>query len=195
MTNPTQSSPRNAMYLDGLNIDITKQNLEECLSSARFWAKELPQFAHREQNRADFFAILAGIFAVITGASVYPVAQEGTPAWARYLIALPAIAAAICAVFPNVRNYAETATRARELATAYGPLVGVLIDAVHAQEGSLDQADLHNLMRQFHEVKGRKDQLRRLPDRSRKQSRTTRSRSRTPNPAASAQSAAVAATP
>ncbi|MER6975479.1 hypothetical protein ACFVDI_04885 [Nocardioides sp. NPDC057767] len=153
-----------AIDVDDLNIAITLQNLEECLRSVTHWTDELPRYASREQGKADRFAITAGVLAAVTGASIYPVAQSDGPAWLSLVLALPALVAAICAVFPNVRNYSEMAGRARELTTSYGPLKGVFMDAVEGYP-TLSQDEAHKLMKKFHQVKGKKDQLQRVPTR------------------------------
>jgi len=75
-----------------------------------------------------------------------------------------ALAAAICALVPRVRNYAELAGQARELTSRYGGLVGDLIDLAHAQ--SLDQDRARQVVTEFGSIKEKKDALRGLPDRT-----------------------------
>ena len=153
--------------VDDLNIPVSTASLKESLKSVTHWEQELPKFAEREQNKADTFAIVAGVFAAVTAAAILPVTQDGAPTWQRLLVTAMPLIAAVCAVFPNVRKYSETATLARELTAEYGPLVGAFEGALDPNKHS-SQAELHKLMKKFHQVKAKKDQLHRLPPRHNK---------------------------
>jgi hypothetical protein len=142
----------------------SKERVNDCLKSASHWVSELPNYADSQQRRADWFAICAGVVAAVTGASIYPVAENVTNTTARVLLAAPALLAAVLAVFPQVKNYGEMAGRARELSSSYGDMTGRLRDAVSNYDVT-DTATLKTTLDDFGNLKAKKDQLRDLPPR------------------------------
>ena len=76
-----------------------------------------------------------------------------------------ALAAAICALVPRVKNYAEFAGQARELSSRYGGIVGDLLDLSVANQ--IDQEQARIVVNEFESIKERKDALRGLPNRAR----------------------------
>jgi hypothetical protein len=63
-----------------------------------------------------------------------------------------------------VKNYAEMAGKAREVATAYGPLVGDLLDCLEEAEASKgSDASRRSVVDAFQATKAKKDELRYLP--------------------------------
>ena len=96
--------------------------------SANFWVHELPRYADRQQASADFWSILAGILAAITSLAIFPVVANDSGTLVKVLVSAFALAAAICALVPRVKNYAELAGQARELTSRYGGVLGNLID-------------------------------------------------------------------
>lgn len=87
---------------------ITKERLRICCESARYWAIHLPAYVHGQQNRADRWAIAAGLLAAITGLAIFPTAQysNGISA-ASLLVAVGAFLSATFALVPRVKNYGD----------------------------------------------------------------------------------------
>lgn len=142
----------------------SRERVSDCLRSASHWVSVLPTYADSQQKKADWFAIIAGIVAVVTGASIYPVVENVTNEAARYLLAAPALLAAVLSVIPQVKNYGEMAGRARELSSSYGDMTGRLRDAVTNYDVT-DPATLKAVLDDFGTLKAKKDQLRDLPPR------------------------------
>lgn len=143
---------------------VSKERLRICMESAAFWADRLPRYACRQQNKADAWAIAAGVVAAITGLSIFPTAQSDVGTWGKVAVAAAAFLAAIFALVPRVKNYAEMAGKARELTSAYGPLKGQLLDAVQEMElGRGTDAARQALVDEFQRAKAKKDELRYLP--------------------------------
>jgi hypothetical protein len=144
---------------------VSRERITNCLRSASVWVEELPRYADRQQRRADFWAILAGILAALTSLAIFPVLDESATAPAKVAVSTVALAAAICALVPRVKNYGELAGQARELSSRYGGIVGDLLDLSVA--GQIDQEQARLVVNEFESIKERKDALRDLPDRAR----------------------------
>ena len=144
-------------------VPVTHERIEGCLRSAVFWVNELPRYADRQQRLADAEAIAAGILASVTSLAIFPVLgpQSGVPE--KVAISAFALAAAICALVPRVKNYAELAGQARELSSRYGGVTGDLLDLSKAV--TIDQDAARALVTEFGSIKEKKDGLRGLPDR------------------------------
>jgi hypothetical protein len=145
-------------------VPVTKERIVNCLRSASVWVGELPRYADRQQQRADFWAILAGILAALTSLAIFPVLDESATVVEKLIVSAVALAAAICALVPRVRNYAELAGQARELSSRYGGIVGDLLDLSIANP--IDQEQARLVVAEFESIKERKDTLRGLPDRA-----------------------------
>src|ERR1700752_2047833 len=115
---------------DDLDVPVSMERLEECRDSAYFWVNALPEYADRNQSKADFWAILAGVLAAITSLSIYPVLGPGSGMPAKTIVSVVALASAVCALVPRVKNYGEMAGTARVLAAQYGSVYGRLLDIV-----------------------------------------------------------------
>jgi hypothetical protein len=112
---------------------------------------------------ADRFAIFAGFLSAVTGLSVWAV-WANSPEWYwQLLVAVVALLASLCALVPRVKNWAEQAGLARELASQYGRLVGDLTDLTNLQV--IDQVRAGRVVDDFQITKEKKDQLRGLRDR------------------------------
>lgn len=145
---------------------ISKDRIRLCHDSAVYWAGELPRYASRQQNKADAWAIAAGIVAAVTGLAIFPTAESGGTV-AKVLVSLAGFLAAVFALVPRVKNYAEMAGKAREVATLYGPLVGDLLDCLEeAEAGRGSDAARRSVIEAFQTAKSKKDELRYLPVRS-----------------------------
>ena len=68
MSAPTQPPPMQAVS--------TRDRIKECLKSATHWAKELPCYADRQQQKADRWAVSAGLLATLTSLAIFPVLSE-----------------------------------------------------------------------------------------------------------------------
>jgi hypothetical protein len=148
-----------------------------CLESAVLWADELPRYANIQQSKADFWAIAAGIVASITGLAIFPVLNDSSTTTEKAIVTLFAFTAAVFALVPRIRNYAEEAGEARTIATAYGPLVGRLLDARAAIDAEQsDPEAVRAVIDDFEAAKAKKDQLRYL--RSDRRLRTARADAR-----------------
>lgn len=144
---------------------ISKTRLRMCVDSTTYWAVELPRYANRQQDKADRWALAAGVVGAITGLSAFPT-LENTGLWGRIAVAAAAFLAAAFALVPRVKNYAEMAGKAREIASAYGPLRGGFVDAYAEMEAGRGSDDARRaLVEEFQAVKAKKDELRYLPQR------------------------------
>jgi hypothetical protein len=161
----TTSSP--ATSADSL-VPVSLARLHECLESATFWTDELPKYANRNQQWADFWAILAGLVAAITSLAIWPVLSGTSSTSEKVAISGAALLTAVCALFPRVKNYAERAGAARELTTRYAGLKGRLIDVIDALTVGMpfDHDIVRLVVEDFQSTKERKDSLRALPDRA-----------------------------
>ncbi len=155
MTNPTAAEHGNP---------VSAERVQGCLQSASFWVNELPRYADRQQQRADSWAIAAGILSAITSLAIWPLLEKGSDPPQLVLVSTVALLAAICALVPRVKNYAELAGQARELSSRYGTLTGELIDLANADP--LDQQQARAVVTEFQAIKEKKDSLRGLPDRA-----------------------------
>ncbi len=148
---------------DPQGVPVSAARIDNCLKSATFWVNELPRYADRQQRSADAWAIAAGILAALTSLAIFPVLGESPTTVEKGIVSAVALLAAICALVPRVRNYAELAGQARELSSRYGGITGDLIDLVHAPKIDQEQALL--IVTEFEAIKAKKDSLRGLPDR------------------------------
>jgi hypothetical protein len=144
-------------------VPVTRERIEGCLRSAVFWVNELPRYADQQQRLADSWAIAAGVLAAITSLAIFPVLGDGSSDLEKAIISAFALLAAICALVPRVKNYAELAGQARELSSRYGGVTGDLLDLVKAT--AIDQEAARVLVTEFGSIKEKKDALRGLPDR------------------------------
>ena len=160
---------------------VTRDRVEGCYASAKYWARALPHYADREQRNADLCGLLAGIFSAITGLAIWPLVTgvtEGTTVSAitpgTILFSGVALAAAIVALLPRIFNFGEMAGGSRELASRYGAMVGGLQDLLGPQE--FDPIAARPVVEEFEETKAKKDALRRLPNRDAEEARWARDR-------------------
>jgi hypothetical protein len=152
-------------------VPISRKRVRECEESAHFWVRELPRYADRKQLWADSWSIAAGVLAALTSLSIFPVLSDDATDWQRFLVAAAAFAAAICALIPRVKNYAELAGQARELSSRYGGVIGDLMDLAEANPFPAEAA--RAVIDDFESIKARKDSLRGLPDRPKVNHRAT----------------------
>ena len=145
-------------------MPVSRDRVVNCLRSASIWVGELPRYADRQQQRADFWAILAGVLAALTSLAIFPVLGDSSTVGEKLIVSAVALAAAICALVPRVKNYAELAGQARELSSRYGGIVGDLLDLSVANP--IDQEQARIVVNEFESIKERKDGLRGLPDRA-----------------------------
>ena len=138
---------------------ITKQRIDGCLASATHWADQLPVFANRMQRLADRYAILAAILSAITGLAAWGAIAQSGSGWARGLAALVGLTAAVVGIVPRVKNYAEAASKSRELASQYGSIKGRLLDAQAWLGHGASDVVLRQLVADFESVKKSKDLL------------------------------------
>ena len=144
-------------------VPVSSARIENCLRSAGFWVNELPRYADRQQIKADFWAITAGILAAITSLAIFPVLGNTPTTEQKFIVSAAALLSAICALVPRVKNYGEMAGQARELSSRYGGIVGDLVDLSHAP--AIDQERATAIVEEFESIKSKKDGLRGLPDR------------------------------
>jgi hypothetical protein len=149
--------------VDDVEVPVSRERVENCLKSATFWVRELPRFADRQQRLADGWSFASGALAAATGLAIFPVLTDTSSDFAKLLVSLAAYLAAIFALIPRIRNYAEIAGQARELTSRYGGVVGDLVDLTKAQPFPADAA--RAIVTEFEAIKEKKDGLRGLPDR------------------------------
>ena len=145
-------------------VPVSPERIDDCLRSATFWVNELPRYADRQQQLADNWAILAGVLASLTSLAIFPILGDNSTTLAKGIVSAVALLAAICALVPRVKNYAELAGQARELSSRYGSVTGGLVDLANAQ--AIDQEQARVIVTEFQSIKEKKDTLRGLPDRA-----------------------------
>jgi hypothetical protein len=144
--------------------EITQRHVDNCLKSAYLWEEELPRYANLNQRHADAFSTAAGLLSALTGLSAWTLLTN-LPGWpAQLLVGFVSLAAAACALVPRVRNFAEEAGLARELASQYGRFIGDLTDLQETQV--TDQARARRVIEAFQITKEKKDSLRGLRNRA-----------------------------
>ena len=97
---------------------ITAQRIRECLISATLWARELPRYASRQQNKADWWSLSAGVIATITGLAIFPALDGEATDSNKFVVALFALAAGVA----RSASGALTVAYARAFACAPLPL-------------------------------------------------------------------------
>lgn len=143
-------------------VPVSLERVEACLKSAIFWVNELPLYADRQQRMADNWAIAAGVLASIASLSIFPILGDNSSILTKGVVSTIALLAAICALVPRVKNYAELAGQARELTSRYGGVVGDLLDL--AKANPFDQDRAREVVTEYQSIKAKKDVLRGLPD-------------------------------
>jgi hypothetical protein len=163
---------------DDLGVPVCMKNLAECRDSAYFWVNALPEYADRNQSKADLWSILAGVLAAITGLSIFPVLGQGSGILVKTIVSAVALTSAVSALVPRVKNYGEMAGTARVLAAQYGSVYGRLLDVV--ESGAKNQHAAKVVVAQFDSIKAKKDALRLLTPwiRKRKQDKEQKTRER-----------------
>jgi hypothetical protein len=150
--------------VDTQGVPVSRERIDNCLKSASIWVAELPRYADGQQQRADTWAILAGILAALTSLAIFPILGDESTVIEKLVVSAVALLAAICALVPRVKNYAELAGQARELTSRYGGVVGDLIDLSVADP--IDQEQARMVVTEFESIKEKKDALRGLPKRA-----------------------------
>jgi len=159
---------------------VTRERVEQCYSSAGYWARALPHYADREQMWADACSLGAGIISAVTSLAIWPLltgvsgTQVTTVSPGAILFSAAALAAAVIALLPRVFSFGEMAGHARELASGYGSMVGDLEDLVLERE--FDPVAARPVVERFEATKAKKDALRRLPNRDADEARWARGR-------------------
>jgi hypothetical protein len=138
---------------------ITKARIDGCLSSATHWADQLPVFADKMQRSADSYAITSAVLSAFTGLAVWAALTQSAAWWARGLVSLVGLAAGVVGVVPRIKNFAEAASKARELASQYGSIKGRLLDAKAWFGHQPNDAALRQLVADFESIKKSKDLL------------------------------------
>ena len=144
-------------------VPVSTTRIDNCLRSAGFWVYALPRYADRQQLKADFWAILAGILASVTSLAIFPVLGDAPSTAEQAVVSAAALLAAVCALVPRVKNYGELAGQARELSSRYGGIYGDLVDLSKAP--TIDQDRALAIVEEFEAIKSKKDGLRGLPNR------------------------------
>ncbi|MEV6600163.1 hypothetical protein AB0M36_25445 [Actinoplanes sp. NPDC051346] len=139
---------------------ISRNRIDECLDSAKYWAIRLPRYANEMQSRADGYAIAAAILSTITSLAIWGILTESSSWWTKALASAAALAAAAAAILPRVKNYPEAAGKARQLATQYGTIKGRLVDAqVWSSANIAEDTALRQVVEEFEAIKSGKDSL------------------------------------
>lgn len=111
------------------------------------------------QRRADGYAIAAA-FLSIASLAIWGILTESNSWWAKMLASVAAFAAAAAAILPRVKNHAEAAGKARQLATQYGTIKGRLMDAqVWSSANVAEDTALRQVVEDFEAIKSGKDSL------------------------------------
>ena len=145
------------------DVPIPIDRLNDYLRNAGRWSHILPQFADRWQCKADSWAILAGILALVSGstiiATIFP-ATGGNDNIAKVVGSAFALASSICAQVPRIKGYAEESGAARVLAAHYGSIHDRLLDLVQLQP--VNEHAAQAIVAEFQAVKEKKNLLRGL---------------------------------
>jgi hypothetical protein len=146
-------------------VPISGERLRGCLESATRWAGELPGYADRNQLKADFWAICAGILASSTGLAIFPVFSQSSGLPGKTIVSAVALASAICALVPRVKGYGEQAGAARVLAAQFGSVYGRLLDLVEDESNDQQVTNQHTakaVVAEYQSILEKKDALREL---------------------------------
>jgi hypothetical protein len=81
-TIPIQVGEERVQHAGTAAAPISKARLRMCVDSTTYWAVELPRYANRQQDKADRWALAAGVVGAITGLSAFPT-LENTGLWGR----------------------------------------------------------------------------------------------------------------
>jgi len=146
-----------------------KKELEDCASSAAYWMKVLPEWGHKQNERANYFDISGALLAALTGLGLWATVVAGSiEIWAQALAGLAALVAAALEVIPRTLHYRDYALDAAPLPAEYGAASNDLAVALDALDAGSPQA--MNLatkaLEKFHAVKAKKDGL--YPDKDRR---------------------------
>jgi len=152
---------------------VSEERLRICRSSAEFWVNALPRYADRNQRLADRFAIASGTVSALTGLSIWSSLTHTSSYWSKAIVSAAALIAAMLALVPRIKNYADNAGQARELSSRYGNVLGKLIDLTAPVSGDshvmgaavTDPEVVRSVIAEFQATKEKKDALRNLPDR------------------------------
>ncbi|MDR3657516.1 MAG: hypothetical protein P4L48_18200 [Mycobacterium sp.] len=146
--------------VDDCDVPVSKERLERCLQDAQYWSLALPKYADSSQRKADWWSILAGALAAITSLSIFPVVGQNATTTIKVIVSAVALASAIAALVPRVKNYGEQAGTARVLAAQYGSVYGRLLDL--AESSRINEHVARTVMAEFQSIKEKKDALRGL---------------------------------
>ena len=152
--NPTTDGP------DALDVPVSRERLAECRDSAYFWVNALPEYADRNQSKAEFWSILAGVLAAAASLAIFPVLGDGSGTLEKTIVSVVALASAVSALVPRVKNYGELAGTARVLAAQYGSVYGRLLDLI--EDARSNQPAAKTAVAEFNSIKEKKDGLRLL---------------------------------
>lgn len=143
---------------DAPGVPVSRTRLERILTSSERWAVRLPRYADVNQRRADFWAIAAGVLAAATSLAIWPVLTASATLREKALVSVVSFLAALCALVPRIKGYAEQAGAARVLSAQYGSLVGRLVDLL--AENPVNQRVAAQVAAEYQSVKEKKDALR-----------------------------------
>lgn len=129
----------------------SEARVRECLDSASYWSVALPRYANRMQNAADVWAYVAGILAIVTGLAVWTTVADSTSIWAQAAVTVVALMTGICALVPRVRNYAEMAGAARELAPRIQHSYGLLCN-LWARKDLFSSPIAHKVVKEYEDL-------------------------------------------
>ncbi|GAB1694271.1 hypothetical protein KRM28CT15_60740 [Krasilnikovia sp. M28-CT-15] len=139
---------------------ISRDRIDECLDSSKYWAIRLPRYANEMQRKSDTYALAAAFLSMVTGLTIWGFLAETNSWWAQTTASGAAFAAAACAIIPRVKNYSEAAGKARQLATQYGTIKGRLTDAqVWSSSNIAEDTALRQVVEDFEAIKSGKDSL------------------------------------
>lgn len=147
-----------------LTVPVSRERVNECIESARFWTEVLGAHADRLQKKSDTWSIMAGLLAAVAGLSVWKVVATREDWWAQLATSVLALSAAACAVVPRIKNYSETAGVSRELACRYGQVHGKLLDCrLLIGPRACENPSVRAVLAEFESIKKSKDSMRYVP--------------------------------
>ncbi len=149
-----------------LTQPITASRLEECISSAKFWAENIGIYGATMRMIADNYSIATALLSAITSLAVWTTFVSKTDEWPFVLlVSLVALSSSAVAIIPKQKGYGKCAEDSSSLAQRYGHVMGDLLDA-HAAivSGDKNAQDLaKQAIKDFEEAKLIKDSLTPFP--------------------------------
>jgi hypothetical protein len=147
------------------NQVVSEPRLQECETSASFWATEIGRYADLMRKRADNYSIASALLSALTGLGVWSTLAASTQWPVVLLVSLVALVAAAVAAIPRIKGYGECAQAAALLGPRYGHAVGELRDVLGMLQSRNPDAGARaaQAVKEFEDVRAAKEALKPYP--------------------------------